>query len=87
MNIVRVTAAPDVIRALDDVEGLELIAAKEPGPDGLPVVSGYATDEAITRARALGAQVGVLLDAETRLARLQRAADAARGEPPPEGEA
>jgi hypothetical protein len=80
MNIVRVTASPEVLRGLHDIDGLELITSEGPGPEGgIPVVSGYATDEAISQLRGRGARVDVLLDAATRLARLQRvAADARR---------
>lgn len=85
MNIVRVTASPDVLRGLYDIDGLELVTSKGPGPEGgMPVASGYATDEAIGQARARGARVDVLLDAETRLARLQRVAAEAR-RPRPSG--
>jgi hypothetical protein len=73
MNIVRITAAPEVLRSLYGIDGLELVTSQGPGPEGgVPVVSGYATDQAIRRVRARGAQVDVLLDAETRLGRLER---------------
>jgi len=79
MNIVRITASPEVLRGLYDIAGLELVTSGEAGPEGgLPTVSGYATDEAVSRVRARGARVDVLLDAETRLARLRRVAAEAR---------
>jgi hypothetical protein len=84
MNIVRVTASSEILRGLDDIEGLELVGSSDPGADeGSWSISGYATDEAVIQARDQGARVDVLLDAETRLAQLERVAEETRGSIPP----
>jgi len=85
MNIIRVTATSDVLRTLSDIRGFEMtgggLTTAEPESEGQPdtwITSAYATDEAITQARARGAQVEVVLDARARLADLSRVAEQAR---------
>lgn len=85
MNIVRVTATSEVLRALRDIHGFEMtgggLTRAEPESEGQPdtwITSAYATDDAIAQARARGAQVEVVLDAQTRLADLNRVAEQAR---------
>jgi hypothetical protein len=85
VNIVRVTATSDVLRTLRDIDGFEMagggLTKAEPeaeGQDDVWVTSAYATDEAIAQARARGADVVVVLDAQTRLAQLNRVAEQAR---------
>lgn len=87
MNIVRVKATSDVLRALHDIDGFELVGGgltkADPDPEAedqedVWVVSAYATDEAIGQARARGADVEVVLDSDTRLAQLNEVAERAR---------
>ena len=85
MNIVRVTATSDVLRTLRDIDGFEMVGGglikAEPGAEGeqdVWISSAYATDEAIEEARRRGALVEVVLDAETRMAQLNRVAEQAR---------
>jgi hypothetical protein len=80
VNIVRVTASSDVLRGLHDIDGLELAGSLTEGDDGLWTTGAYATDEAISELRNRGVRVDVMLDAETRLAQLNRVAAEARGE-------
>lgn len=80
VNIVRVTATSEVLRSLRDIDGFEmagggLIKAED---QEAWITSAYATDDAIAQARARGAQIEVMLDAETRLAQLNQVAEQAR---------
>lgn len=86
MNIVRVTASSELLLALRDVDGLEIGGRFSEVGGGVWTISAYATDEAISAARARGARVDVMLDAEARLAQLRRVAAEARASMPPADE-
>jgi len=87
VNIVRVTASSEVLRELRDIDGLEIGGRFTDEGGGVWTISAYATDEAISAIRDRGAHVGVLLDAQTRLAQLRRVAEQARASMPPDADA
>jgi len=78
VNIVRVTASSDVLRGLHDIDGLLLAGSVKEAGGGAWTASGYATDAAIAVVRDRGADVDILLDAQTRMAQLNRVAAQAR---------
>ncbi|HLK01618.1 MAG TPA: hypothetical protein VKU39_17175 [Streptosporangiaceae bacterium] len=75
------TATSDVLRTLHDIGGFETFGGgltEAEGQEDVWTSSAYATDEAIAQVRARGARVEVVLDADTRLAQLNREAEQAR---------
>jgi hypothetical protein len=66
MNLVRITAPTDTLRALHDIDGLDTArgSLREAGENQW-TLSGYATDDAVVEIRARGATVDILqTDAE-----------------------
>lgn len=83
MNIVQVTAPSEVLGTLHGIDGFEMVGgglrrAHPDADDDVWITAAYATDDAIAQARAAGAQVVILTDSASRLARLNEVAERAR---------
>lgn len=80
MNIVRVTASSDVLRTLRGIDGFKMAGSPTEEGGGVWTTAAYATDDAISLLRDRGIHVEVVLDAQTRLAQLNRVAAEAQAE-------